>query len=163
MIGENDEAKGTKWYAYLKIHAPSPWYNNQTYLDTLNPKAVARFVEVTHDKYKEKIGSDFGGVVPAIFTDEPQFTRKNQLPNSTDKSDVLLPWTDDIPETFKAQYGSDIIPAIPELFWDLPDSKVSIHRYRYHDHIAERFAEAAGMRREGMKWIKAQRKRFRWN
>ena len=30
-IGENDEAEGTKWYAYLKIHAPSPWYNNQTY------------------------------------------------------------------------------------------------------------------------------------
>lgn len=142
MIGENDEAKGTKWYAYLKIHAPSSWYNNQTYLDTLNPKAVARFVEVTHEKYKEKIGSDFGRVVPAIFTDEPQFTRKKQLPNSTDKSDVLLPWTDDIPETYKAQYGSDIIPTIPELFWDLPDNKPSLARYRYHDHISERFARA---------------------
>ena len=142
MIGEKDEAKGTKWYAYLKIHAPSPWYNNQTYLDTLNPKAVARFVEVTHDKYKEKVGADFGTTVPAIFTDEPQFSRKSQLPNSTDKSDVFLPWTDDIPETFKTQYGSDIIPAIPELFWDLPDNKPSLARYRYHDHISERFASA---------------------
>ncbi len=142
VIGENDEAKGTKWYAYLKIHAPSPWYNNQTYLDTLNPKAVERFVEVTHDRYKEKVGYGFGETVPAIFTDEPQFTRKKQLPNSTDTSDVLLPWTDDIPETYKAQYGSDIIPSIPELFWDLPDNKPSLARYRYHDHISERFAQA---------------------
>ncbi len=142
VIGENDAAKGTKWYAYLKIHASSPWYNNQTYLDTLNPKAVERFVEVTHDRYKEKVGYGFGKTVPAIFTDEPQFTRKKQLPNSTDTSDVLLPWTDDIPETYKAQYGSDIIPAIPELFWDLPDNKPSLARYRYHDHISERFASA---------------------
>ena len=142
MIGENDTAKGTKWYAYLKIHASSPWYNNQTYLDTLNPKAVKRFVEVTHDRYKEKVGYGFGETVPAIFTDEPQFTRKKQLPNSTDTSDVLLPWTDDIPETFKAQYGSDILPAVPELFWDLPDNKPSLARYRYHDHISERFASA---------------------
>ena len=142
VIGENDAAEGTKWYAYLKIHAPSPWYNNQTYLDTLSKKAVKRFVEVTHDKYKEKVGYGFGETVPAIFTDEPQFTRKSQLPNSTDKSDVQLPWTDDIPETYKATYGSDIIPAIPELFWDLPDGKVSLARYRYHDHISERFADA---------------------
>ena len=142
IIGENDTAKGTKWYAYLKISAPSAWYNNQTYLDTLNPKAVARFVEVTHDKYKEKVGYGFGETVPAIFTDEPQFTRKRQLPNSTDKSDVLLPWTDDIPETYKAQYGCDIIETVPELFWDLPDNKPSLARYRYHDHISERFATA---------------------
>ena len=49
-IGENDAAEGTKWYAYLKIHSPSPWYNNQTYVDTLNPKAIERFVEVTHER-----------------------------------------------------------------------------------------------------------------
>lgn len=141
-IDENDNAEGTKWYAYLKIHAPSPWYNNQTYLDTLNPKAVQRFVEVTHERYKEVIGEHFGGVVPAIFTDEPQFTRKQVLDNSTDTSDIAMPWTNDIPETYKAQYGEDILDSLPELFWELPDGKVSIARYHYHDHISERFAQA---------------------
>ena len=141
-IGENDEAEGTKWYAYLKIHASSAWYNNQTYLNTLDKKSVERFVEVTHEKYKEKIGDSFCNTVPAIFTDEPQFTRKNTLPNSADKKDVALPWTDDIPETYKAQYGDDIVESLPELLWELPDGKVSVTRYRYHDHISERFAEA---------------------
>ncbi|MBQ8763506.1 MAG: hypothetical protein IJZ07_05325 [Clostridia bacterium] len=143
QIGENDEAEGTKWYAYLKIHAPSPWYNNQTYLDTLNPKAVKRFVEVTHERYKETIGEHFGNVVPAIFTDEPQFTRKKVLQNSTDThNDITMPWTDDIPDTYKAQYGEDIIEHLPEIFWELPDGKVSVTRYHYHDHISERFSQA---------------------
>lgn len=142
IIDENAETEGTKWYAYLKIHTPSPWYNNQTYLDTLNPKAVKRFVEVTHERYKESVGEHFGNVVPAIFTDEPQFTRKKVLENSTDLSDILMPWTDDIPETYKAQYGEDIITTLPEIFWELPDGKVSVTRYHYHDHISERFAEA---------------------
>ena len=142
QIGENDDAEGTKWYAYIKIHAPSPWYNNQTYLDTLNPNAVKRFVEVTHEKYKEKVGNYFGGVVPAIFTDEPQFTRKRALDNSWDTDDITMPWTDDIPDTYKAQYGEDIIASLPEIFWELPDGKVSTIRYHYHDHISERFAQA---------------------
>ncbi len=142
QIGEKDEAEGTKWYAYLKIHAPSPWYNNQTYLDTLNPKAVQRFVEVTHERYKETVGDSFGTTIPSIFTDEPQFTRKQLLDNSTDTDDIFMPWTDDIPETFKKQYNEDLLAHLPELFWELPDGKVSIIRYHYHDHIAERFAAA---------------------
>ncbi len=142
-IGENDEAEGTKWYAYLKVHASSPWYNNQTYLDTLNPEAVKRFVEVTHDRYKETIGEYFGNIVPAIFTDEPQFTRKKVLQNSTDThEDIAMPWTDDIPETYKAQYGEDLLESLPELFWELPNGKVSLTRYHYHDHISERFSQA---------------------
>ncbi len=142
QIGENDEAQGTKWYAYVKIHASSPWYNNQSYLDTLNPKAVKRFVEVTHERYKETVGNYFGGVVPAIFTDEPQFTRKRVLDNSWDTDDITMPWTDDIPETYKAQYNEDIIETLPEIFWELPEGKISTTRYHYHDHISERFAEA---------------------
>ena len=142
QIAENEEAEGTKWYAYLKIHAPSPWYNNQTYLDTLNPKAVQRFVEVTHERYKETVGDRFGSVIPSIFTDEPQFTRKMLLDNSTDTDDIFMPWTDDLPETYKAQYGEDLLAHLPELFWELPDGKVSLVRYHYHDHIAERFAQA---------------------
>ena len=142
QINEKDDAKGTKWYAYIKIHTPSPWYNNQTYLDTLNPKAVKRFVEVTHERYKETIGEHFGNVVPAIFTDEPQFTRKKVLDNSTDTDDILMPWTDDFANTYNAQYGEDILESLPEIFWELPNGKTSLIRYHYHDHVSERFAQA---------------------
>ena len=34
------------------------------------------------------------------------------------------------------------LDVVPELFWDLPDGQVSQARYRYHDHVTERFAAA---------------------
>ncbi|MBR4726810.1 MAG: hypothetical protein IK080_02860 [Clostridia bacterium] len=142
-IDPDAAAAGTKWYAYLKIHAPSAWYNHQTYLNTLDPAAVARFVAVTHDRYAETVGDAFDKTVPAIFTDEPQFTRKKLLNNAADTDDILMPWTDDLPATYAAQYdGADVMATLPELFWELPAGQVSQARYRYHDHIAERFAAA---------------------
>ena len=141
-IHKDDAVQGDKWYAYAETSSSSSWYNNQAYLDTLSKKAVERFVEVTHERYKEYLKDDFGEAVPAIFTDEPQFSRKDTLNNSHDKDDITLPWTDDIPETYKKAYGDDILDHIPELFWDLPEGAVSVHRYHYHDHIAERFAAA---------------------
>ena len=142
-IDENDEAKGTKWYAFLEVHQNSSWYNDQAYLDTLNKDAVAKFVEVTHEKYKEKVGDEFDETVPAIFTDEPQFTRKMVLGNSFDtETDIMMPWTDKVPEKYKEIYGADIFDTLPEIFWDLKDSAPSLHRYRYHDFIAELFAQS---------------------
>lgn len=139
-ISEDSEAEGTKWYAFLEIHTPSSWYNDQSYADTLNKEAIEKFIEVTHEKYKAKIGDEFDKTVPAIFTDEPQFTRKRVLNNSFDKMDITMPWTDKVPELFKEAYGYDILDYLPEVFWDLPASCASIHRYHYHDFIAELFA-----------------------
>ena len=139
-IEKDAAAEGDKWYAYLAIAEPWSRYNNQTYVDTLNKKAIEKFIEITHERYKEAVGEDFGGAVPAIFTDEPQFSRKHTFNNSADKDDVRLPWTDDFPETYKQEYGDNILELIPELFWDLKDGQVSVHRYHYHDHIAERFS-----------------------
>ena len=142
MLDPSEPDEPGLWYAYRETQGENPWYNNQAYLDTLNPKAVQRFIEVTHDAYAREVGEDFGGVVPAIFTDEPQFTRKSTLGFAEAKEDVTLPYTDDFPETYKAAYGEDFLATMPELIWDLPDGKTSVPRYRYHDHVAERFSAA---------------------
>lgn len=141
-INEEDEAQGTKWYAFLEIHAPSSWYNGQSYADTLSHETIKKFIEVTHEKYKNKVGDEFDKTVPAIFTDEPQFTRKTVLNNSFDQMDITMPWTDKVPELYKEAYGEDIFDTLPEVFWDMPGSAPSLARYRYHDFIAELFASA---------------------
>ena len=141
-IGEKEEAKGTKWYAYVETPNPSPWYNNQTYVNTLDKKAIDKFIEITYEAYLNKVGDEFGKTIPSIFTDEPQFPHKTALNFASERRDITLPWTDDIPETYFAAYGEDILESFPEVIWDLPESAPSVTRYRYHDHIAERFAEA---------------------
>jgi hypothetical protein len=138
----NSPKCGRKWHAYVALAAEDPYYNNQTYLDVLNPKAVARFIEVTHERYFEAVGSEFGKFIPAIFTDEPQLSRKWTLPVATCDDDVTMPFTDDLPETYSKQYGTSLLDVLPELFWELPDGKVSVSRYRYHDHLTDRFAAA---------------------
>jgi hypothetical protein len=143
LINENAREQGFKLYAYLETALPGPWYNNQTYVNTLDPSSMGEFIKVTYERYKQYIGDDFGGVVPAIFTDEPQFSRKETLNYAHEDKDVTLPWTDDLAETYKKAYnGEDLLGALPELLWDLGGAKVSVIRYHYHDHVAGRFASA---------------------
>ncbi|MBR6680581.1 MAG: hypothetical protein IKL59_04900 [Clostridia bacterium] len=141
-VNEGDEIEGTLWTVYREIAADTPRFGNRSYVDTLNKKAIEKFVEITHEKYYATVGEDFGTTVPAIFTDEPQFARKGTLPFADSKSNVSLPWTDDLEDTYVAAYGESLVDSLPELLWDLPDGKVSLTRYRYHDHVSERFAEA---------------------
>lgn len=142
---EKDEepAEGANiYYAYMEPNLPSPWFNGETYADTLNPKAISSFIETTHEKYKKTLSRDFGTVVPSIFCDEPQFTHKTQLAKAASKTDTFLPWTPDLPSTFRNTYGYDILDRLPEVVWNIPNGEASIARYHFHDHVCERFVTA---------------------
>ena len=141
-INVDAEAKGTKWYAYIKTPEPSGWYNNECYVNTLSKEAIDKFIEITHEAYKTKVGDKFSTVIPSIFTDEPQFARKDTLDFAESKMDICLPWAMDLENTYKEQYGESLIEKLPELFWELPDSEISVTRYNYHDHVTFRFTEA---------------------
>lgn len=130
------------WFAYLEISGDNPWFNNQSYVNTLDKKAIERFIEVTHEAYYKELGEEFGKSIPSIFTDEPQFCHKTRLNYAEDKMDVIIPYTDDLEETFVETYGHSLLDSLPELFWERKEEMVSQIRYQYHDHICERFASA---------------------
>lgn len=142
QIAPDEAAEGVKWYAYLETPDPNPWYNNQTYVNTLDKAAIDRFIEITYESYRRTVSEEFGKTIPAIFTDEPQFSHKTTLGFAAERKDITIPWSEDVPKTFFDAYGEDLMAGLPELFWELPDGKVSVIRYHYHDHIAERFAQA---------------------
>ncbi len=141
-LTDGEAATGRVWTAYRLIAGNNPWYNNQSYVDTLNPKAIEKFIEITHESYAREVGEEFGKTIPAIFTDEPQFARKTNLGFAAGQGDITIPWTDDLEDTFRAAYGDSLLDHLPELFWELPDGQVSLTRYHYHDHVSERFASA---------------------
>ena len=143
LIQPDEVAKGFKWTLYCDVAPKSGWYNGFNYVDTLSKEAIDKFIEVTHERYKEVIGDEFGKRVPAIFTDEPNFCLKNTLKFATSRDEsVKLPWTPKLPELFKEKTGLEILSGIPELIWDLPEGKVSRFRYLYHDFISELFTVA---------------------
>ena len=141
LIAPDAKAKGTKWYAYVLTAKDTGWMNGQAYLDTLSPEAVAEFIRVTYLAYKDAVGDEFGKTVPSIFTDEPQFARAAPLAFATEKKEVRLPWTTDLPETFAATYGFDIVPVLPRVFWDRKGEPAR-ERYLMRDHACQRFTEA---------------------
>jgi hypothetical protein len=143
-LNESETAsKGGKlWWAYLEVSGNNPWFNNQTYVNTLDKEAINKFIETTHEKYYKELGHEFGKSIPAIFTDEPQFTHKESLGYAEEERDIALPFTDDFEETYKNTYGNSLLDSLPELLWELPQGEISIARYRYHDHLSERFTTA---------------------
>lgn len=123
----------------------SNWRNGQADADTLNEEVTRRFIGLTHEAYAREVGEHFGESVPAIFTDEPYYSRM-MAPYFADghasKSHTDMPYTDDIEETFSAAYGESLVEHLPELLWERADGLPSPTRYRYFDHVSERFASA---------------------
>ena len=138
-IGEDDEAEGVKWYAYMEYASEDPWFNNTAYVDTLREEAIDEFIRNTHEVYYRGVGEEFGKTVPSIFTDEPQFTPKQSLSFASAQKDVFLPWTYRLPELYREQFGEELMDRIPELLWELPEGRLSEVRWRFQNLVCDLF------------------------
>lgn len=137
-----DDTADGDWYVYHETNPKTPRFNGQTYVDVLSREAMKAFIDLTYGAYLRTVGEDFGGTVPAIFTDEPQLHRGNALSAPYAREEVTFPYTADLPDSFRAAYGEELIPHLPELVWNLPQGQPSRFRYRYRNHVCDRFAEA---------------------
>lgn len=80
-------------------------FNTLYHVDTLRPDSVARFIELTHQHYKDAFGADFS-IVDAFFTDEPSQGNRDQ--------ENYIVWTEGLEHKFKDTYGYDL--ELPLLF-----------------------------------------------
>ena len=140
-IRAGEAAQGAKWYAYQEHTTPDPWFNDHAYIDTLNADAVAEFIRVTHEAYAREFGEDFGKIIPAIFTDEPTVCKKQMLAFAGERKDAFLPWTAALPGLFSSLCGRELLDCLPEIFWELPDGRLSRARYEFYNAAAELFAQ----------------------
>lgn len=141
LIGKNEKADGEKWYAYSEASEPNAWFNNATYVDAFNKEALDKFIELTHEKYKDTVGDMFGTVVPSIFTDEILHSSIRQLETSGG-GEAYLPWSIIMAERFKEEFGFDIYDILPEAVWEPAYGKKSCFRIKLHDFWTRLFVEA---------------------
>ena len=141
-IGADEPARGVRWYAYLEHATEDPWFNNHAYVDTLNPEAIRSFIENTHEAYARHVGEDFGGTIPAIFTDEPQFCPKNTLSFAAEQKDLFMPWTDALPQLYHDRYQEDLLDRLPELVWESPEGRLSSVRWRCQNLVTDLFVSS---------------------
>lgn len=110
----------------MEISAKSEWFNGETPVDNLNPDTVKRFLHLTHDKYLERFGEEFGKTIPGIFTDEPSLADTHSAFRA-DRS--WIPWTYGFTDYFREKNGYDPIDKIPLFFFEGEGSAKIRHDY----------------------------------
>ncbi len=122
----------------MTTEPPSGWYNDGTYLDTMNPAATAEFIRVTHQAYADRYGKDFGKLIPAIFFDEPNYGHHwIHVP----PAQYALPWTPELPREFVRRRGYDLRDRLPELYYVGGEGEFSKVRYDFYRTCTELFVE----------------------
>lgn len=75
---------------------------NPFYIDTLDKEVVSAFVDTIYEPYYHRYRNDIQG----FFTDEPQVSRNG------------IPWSFVLEDAFRNEYGKELLPLLPELFYD---------------------------------------------
>lgn len=151
-LGDDDAVEGALAagervrFLYVKLIEEERWFEDQAYLDTMNPAAVRGFLDCTHEKYYEWLGDEFGKSIPAIFTDEPRMAprkkRAVKIAFAESYEDIILPYTEYCREQMRKKYGVDVLEKIPEYIWDLPGGEKSPLRCQYQEILSECFVSS---------------------
>jgi len=121
-------ADGTYMIAQVRRATDGGWYGGRCYVDLLYPGVTARFLEVTLEAYRRRLGHQFGKAIPGSFTDEPHIAPAGGLP-----------WTEDLEQQFKRRWGYSLLASLPSLVRPLGDwQKV---RHDYYCLLNELFVE----------------------
>ena len=78
---------------------------NPFYVDLLDPEVTKEFLRCTHERYRDELGTAFRNMA-GFFTDEPQVSRNG------------IPWSLLLPDTYQDTFGEDLLPRLPELFYE---------------------------------------------
>lgn len=124
------EVPDGEWAVLHFIEKQSPWY-----IDALNPKAVDKFIEYTHERYAKRVGEFFGNVIPGFYTDEPAMHYYQINPENG-----FIPWTEGMTELFHTENGYDLLPLLTSLFFDV-DTNSRIVRYDFWNTLTKRLAK----------------------
>lgn len=100
-----DEAIFEGTHAALNVFAKQP------YVNLLLAEPSARFLEVTHDAYARRLGSDLGKTFEATFTDEPSLMSCFLRPMPW----RVLAWSQTLPAEFEKRRGHPLLPILPAL------------------------------------------------
>jgi len=128
--------KGNKREYEIDYGAKNKWFNDYPYTSLMKKEAVRDFMNSTYETYKKSVGKYFTDVIPAIFTDEPNYFHSKIVKN---KEAVVLPWVENFEKIFKKKYGYDILEKIEYLV----EEKNGFEKVRYDFYrlLTELFVE----------------------
>ena len=131
-LGEGD----TRLVLRQETSRPSEWYNGHAPSDCLSPKAMARFLRLTHERYDALFEGRLREHVGGFFTDEPNCC---DFFSAFTPGRPWLPWTEDFAGQFALRRGYDPTDRLFDLFFDRPGCEKT--RHDYWRTVTELFSE----------------------
>ena len=107
------------------------WLAGFAFVDLLRPEVHEAFIQTTYEEYYRRFGKDFGGAIPAIFTDEPYISSAGVYGSGAPS----LPFSFWLLNEFEKLNGYSLRANLPAVFrnvtgkLDFPAEKV---RYDYY-------------------------------
>lgn len=97
---------------------------NPFYVDVLDKKVIAKFIELVYEPHYEKFGTEFEG----FFTDEPQISRNG------------IPWSFVFEDAYKTQWGENLLEHLEELY--LPQGDYKNTRIKFWKTVTDLFSNS---------------------
>ena len=113
---ENIITKSAEHWFYFDV--------NPFYVDVLDKKVIAKFIEVAYEPYYERYKNEIEG----FFTDEPQISRNG------------IPWSFVFEKEYQKRYGENILEHLEELFLPISDYKNT--RVKFWKMVTDLFSNA---------------------
>ncbi len=137
-VDEVEEVYAIYWVEMAR----DSFYNGYTYIDTLYKPACDKFIELTHEKYREVMGDRFGKEIVGVFTDEPNhgplftgFARKEA------EKENEVPYTPALFQEFFERMGYKLEEHLPVIWFGKESDAFCKETYDYLEVIQQLFVE----------------------
>ena len=121
---------------YEGTHAAVSLAFKKPCINLLMKEPTARFLEVTHERYAEKLDRNLGKYFASTFTDEPSLMNLWMRPMPY----RVLPWSETLAAEFRKRSGNDLLPLLPALVTEA-GPRGSKARYAFWNTVAELVSE----------------------
>lgn len=120
-----ESSKDHEEYAICKCGEHYFYYDvNPFYVDVLDEKVIAAFIETSYQPYYERFGTRIEG----FFTDEPQISRNG------------IPWSFVFEEEYRQRYHENLLEHLEQLFLPVGDYRYT--RVKFWKMVTELFSKA---------------------
>ncbi|MDO4557915.1 MAG: hypothetical protein Q4C47_03010 [Planctomycetia bacterium] len=145
---DEDVNGNTSWIiCILEQNASTAWERHdirRRNVNIMDRRAVARFIEQTHQRYAGTLGEQIRDV-EYFFTDEPQLGASDYWGgNGLPECPPSVAWCEEFPEAFASRYpdvyGGDVFAILPAIFLNVGPQTAG-YRYAVYDVLSALIAE----------------------
>lgn len=130
----------------------------EQYLNPIVPEATDVLIDTVYAPHYERYRTDAGRTFAGFFSDEPRFGNSRRFSHAIGRTDMVLPWRDDLLTLLAESWGGDFAPLLPLLWHEDPFLYPSVRRH-YMDVVSNLYSEhfsrriGAWCRDRGLKYI----------